>query len=66
MIVCLCKGVSDRRLLEEARRGHRTLAQVRRACGACTGCGACAGQVKEILRRAGAHVAAHSDGSTGR
>ncbi len=62
MIVCLCKGVSDRRILEEARRGNRTLAQVRRACGACSGCGACARQVREILARGGAHAAAHAGG----
>ncbi len=65
MIVCLCKGISDRRLREEARRGHRTVAQVRRSCGACTGCGACVRQVAEILRGAGPAVAARSDGGGG-
>jgi len=33
MIVCLCKGVSSRTILDEARRGNTTLRQVRQGPG---------------------------------
>ncbi len=51
MIVCLCKGVSSRTILDEARRGSRTVGQIARSCQAGTGCGACVRQIRELLDR---------------
>ena len=53
MIVCLCKGVSSRTILDEARRGHTTLRQIRQSCQAGTCCGACVRQIRQILESAG-------------
>ncbi len=49
MIVCLCKGVSSRTILDEARRGARTLMQLRQSCQAGTDCGACVKQIRQLL-----------------
>ena len=52
MIVCLCKGVSNRTILAEINRGHRTLRQVRAACHAGTDCGACTRQIRQLIESA--------------
>jgi bacterioferritin-associated ferredoxin len=49
MIVCLCKGVSSRTILDEVRRGACTLKQIRQSCQAATGCGACVQQIRQML-----------------
>jgi bacterioferritin-associated ferredoxin len=49
MIVCLCKGVSSRTILDEARRGANTLKQIRQSCQAGTDCGACTRQIRQLL-----------------
>ena len=49
MIVCICKGVSDRKIHEEIRKGHKTLAQIRSGCRAGTDCGACVQQIRKML-----------------
>lgn len=49
MIVCLCKGVSSRTILDEARRGACTLMQIRQTCQAGTDCGACTRQIRQLL-----------------
>lgn len=49
MIVCLCKGVSSRTIVDEARRGACTLKQIRQACQAGTDCGACTSQIRQLL-----------------
>ncbi len=49
MIVCLCKGVSSRTILDEARRGSCTLKQIRQSCQAGTCCGACVPQIRQLL-----------------
>ncbi|MCA9714821.1 MAG: (2Fe-2S)-binding protein [Myxococcales bacterium] len=52
MIVCLCKGVSSRTIIDEIHRGHRTLRQVRAACKAGTDCGACTRQIRQLIEKA--------------
>ena len=52
MIVCLCKGVSSRTILDEARRGAVTLKQIRQSCQAGTDCGACTRQIRQLLETA--------------
>ena len=42
MIVCVCRGVSDRELTEAVRCGARNLDDIARHCdGAGTDCGSC-------------------------
>lgn len=41
MIVCLCRGVSERHIQGIVAAGARTAGDVARACGAGTDCGAC-------------------------
>ena len=65
MIVCLCKGVSSRTILDEARRGSRTVGQIARSCQAGTCCGACVGQIRELLERSAASRAEREAGSSG-
>jgi bacterioferritin-associated ferredoxin len=55
MIVCLCKGVSSRTILDEVRRGCRSVSDVARACQAGTGCGACVRQIKDLIDAASLH-----------
>ena len=49
MIVCHCRGTTDREVRAAAREGAATLGDVARHCGAASGCGGCAGTVLEIL-----------------
>lgn len=53
MIVCLCKGVSSRTILDEARRGHCTVKQIRQSCQAGSSCGACVRQIRQLLETVG-------------
>lgn len=50
MIVCHCKGVSDRSVKRAVREGAVCVNGIGRACGAGTGCGGCHGTIEEILR----------------
>jgi bacterioferritin-associated ferredoxin len=63
MIVCLCKGVSSRTILDEVRRGACTLKQIRQTCQAGTGCGACVQQIRQMLESAAPARHEHHDGS---
>lgn len=58
MLVCICKGVSDRRITEEIRRGNRSLQQIQKGCRAGTDCGSC---VKQIRRMLASQPPAHHD-----
>jgi bacterioferritin-associated ferredoxin len=64
MIVCLCKGVSSRTILDEVRRGACTLKQIRQSCQAGTGCGACVQQIRQMLDSA-TQRHEHSPGGAG-
>lgn len=54
MILCLCRGVTDREVSEAVQRGASTVAEVRRACGAGMECGTCLADIREHLDTAGA------------
>ena len=42
MIVCICRGISERDVVEAVRHGARTLEDVSRCCdGAGADCGSC-------------------------
>ena len=51
MIVCLCKGVSDRDVHAAIEQGSKTVRDVGRCCRAGTDCGACVGAVRDMLQR---------------
>ncbi len=61
MIVCLCKGVSSRTIVDEVRRGNCTVNEIGRACQAGTGCGACVSQIRELIAATAVGVRPHSD-----
>lgn len=65
MIVCLCKGVSSRTILDEARRGACTLKQIRQSCQAGTGCGACVQQIRQLLETVAPARHDHAGAATG-
>lgn len=52
MLICHCHRISDRTILACAADGARTVAQVGRLCGAGTGCGGCAGAIRDVLASA--------------
>jgi len=49
MIVCHCRGVSDRAIRKAVREGAVDSADVARACGAGAHCGGCLDAVHEIV-----------------
>jgi bacterioferritin-associated ferredoxin len=49
MLVCACRGVSDREVREALARGASTLREVGRACGAGTDCGSCRDLLRKML-----------------
>jgi bacterioferritin-associated ferredoxin len=61
MIVCLCKGVSSRTILDEVRRGNCTLKGIAQACQAGRSCGTCVSQIKEMIHSAGGVGRSHDD-----
>lgn len=57
MIVCLCRGVSERHIEATVAAGARTAGDVSRACGAGTDCGACVHLVAALVEDACGAVA---------
>lgn len=66
MIVCLCKAVSSRTILTEIRRGNQTVQGIAQACQAGTGCGACVGQIRELIQASGGSARGNNDGAVKR
>lgn len=52
MYVCLCKGVTDRRIREVLAAGARSVGEVMECTGAGTCCGACRGAIAELVAEA--------------
>ncbi|MEA2702691.1 MAG: bacterioferritin-associated ferredoxin [Actinomycetota bacterium] len=50
MYACLCRAVSERNVRAAVESGASTVAQVRAACGAGTGCGGCLPSLRRLLR----------------
>ena len=55
-IICHCEVVRDRDIVAAIEAGACSIEQVRTACGAVTGCGACEPAVVDLLRRSGIAV----------
>lgn len=51
MVLCLCHGVSDRKIREVVREGASTVGAIARATRAGSGCGSCVCDLKKILER---------------
>ena len=51
MIVCQCKGVTDRQIRRAVREGARSRSEVVLACSAGLSCGGCAPAVDAIIDR---------------
>jgi bacterioferritin-associated ferredoxin len=49
MLVCHCKGVSERKIRQAVEEGACSRRHVARACGAGTVCGGCRPVIDEIL-----------------
>jgi bacterioferritin-associated ferredoxin len=49
VIVCLCKGVSDRDIRAARAAGAETVSDVAAATGAGNGCGCCHGTIARVL-----------------
>lgn len=49
MIVCLCQGVSEKRVRAAIQAGARTRQQVTATCGAGDGCGGCHRTIKSMI-----------------
>jgi bacterioferritin-associated ferredoxin len=49
VIVCLCRGVCDRRVREVIREGASTVEEVGKRCGAGTDCGSCCDMVADLI-----------------
>jgi bacterioferritin-associated ferredoxin len=49
MIVCLCRGVSDRKVRLAVLAGATSLSAVARACDAGRGCGACHEEIERLV-----------------
>lgn len=49
MIVCVCKGVSDRRIREAVREGCVSVKAVSRELGVATQCGKCACHARDVV-----------------
>ena len=49
MIICHCKGVSDRAIRQVVREGATTQRQISLACAAGRSCGGCTPAIREIL-----------------
>lgn len=49
MIVCMCKGISDKTIRKLAQDGASSPSQIRLACAAGTCCGGCRQTIVQIL-----------------
>ncbi len=50
MYVCLCAGISDRKIRELIASGHTNLRSLQKQCSAGANCGACVCHLQQMLR----------------
>lgn len=50
MVICLCKGVSDRKIRQLIAGGAKNLRDIMASCQAGSDCGACVCAVKDMLQ----------------
>jgi bacterioferritin-associated ferredoxin len=61
MIVCLCRGVSERHVETVVAKGAATVHEVSRACGAGSDCGACRHLLAALIEDARSAVYAQGE-----
>jgi bacterioferritin-associated ferredoxin len=61
MVVCLCQGVSEKRVRAAICAGAHSRKAVTKACGAGAGCGGCHAAIRDMIREHQARIAAHAD-----
>jgi len=61
MVVCLCQGVSEKRVRGAISAGAHSRKAVTKACGAGAGCGGCHAAIRELIREQQAQATAHAD-----
>lgn len=49
MYVCVCKGITDRQILQALDNGAQSFRDVRDQLGAATQCGSCAPMTRELV-----------------
>jgi bacterioferritin-associated ferredoxin len=52
MIVCICKGLSEKHIHGVVHGGASTVDEIGAACGAGTDCGTCQGALEELISEA--------------
>lgn len=52
MLVCHCRGVSDREIKRLVREGASSTREIARATGAGMNCGGCRSNVRQVMNRA--------------
>jgi bacterioferritin-associated ferredoxin len=50
MVVCLCQGVSEKRVRAAIGAGAHSRKAVTKACGAGAGCGGCHAAIRDLIR----------------
>ena len=63
MIVCLCKGVTERDVRSCIRRGANTVEALQGSCEAATDCGTCRSDLQRMLNEQRNLLARRSGGS---
>ena len=53
MYVCVCRAVTDKEVAAAIEGGAHSVEAVTRACGAGGDCGACRGQIEDMLEERG-------------
>ena len=51
MIVCQCKGITDRQIRALVHRGYDSVERIGRACGAGTECGGCCLTIAAVIQQ---------------
>lgn len=51
MVICLCKGVSDKKIRQLIAGGAKSLREIMASCKAGSDCGSCVCAVKEMLNQ---------------
>jgi bacterioferritin-associated ferredoxin len=57
MVVCLCQGVSEKRVRAAIAAGAHSRKQVTKSCGAGAGCGGCHAAIRDLIREHQAEAA---------
>lgn len=50
MYVCLCKGITDRQIVDAVNGGAESIRAVKRELGVATQCGQCSSHVRDIVK----------------